>query len=252
MLRFKVGSSVIWPFVVLLIAFGAFYLKPWQTKPAETISVNAMGKAQAIPNIAKISATIESKNPDLDAARRENEDKVANLITSLKALGIEATDIKTDYISGGPGYEAIPDSKPVQTLIYPYPPRPNTNQFTTTIEITIRDFNNSDEIMAALTQNGATNLYGPNLTVSDDALEEAKSKARENAVSSARKKGQELAKLSGRSIGKTIKVSEQGDYGIPIPIYAAGGEVDLLQKSASIQPGQNDVTINLLVDFSLK
>ena len=241
-MKFKIAPNIVWPLVVLIVAFGAFYLKPWQTKPQQTISVSASGKTQVVPNIAKISASIESKNPNLDTARVENEQKVSTLVAKLKELGVDQKDIKTEYISAGPGYET-------QTLIYP--PRPNTSQMTTTLEITIRNFDISDEVIAALTQNSATNVYGPNLTVADEDLESAKSKARENAVENAKQKAQELAKLSDRKLGKAVKISEQGDFGYPIPILARG-EADLRAQASQIQPGQNEVTINLQVDFELK
>lgn len=238
--KVKTISFILWPLVILIVAFGAFYFKPWQQKAQDSISVTAEGKVDVVPNIAKITASIESKNPNLDQARVQNEQKVASLVAAIKELGVSEKDIKTEYISGGPGYD-----------IQIYPPRPNTNQLTTTLEITIRNFDISDEVVAAMTQNGATNLYGPNLTVSDETLEEAKSKARENAVENARKKAQELARLSERKIGKVTKIQEQGDFRYPIPLLAQG-EADLKRQSSLIQPGQNEVSINLLVDFSLK
>ncbi|OGD93113.1 hypothetical protein A3C33_04900 [Candidatus Curtissbacteria bacterium RIFCSPHIGHO2_02_FULL_42_58] len=241
MARIKLNQNLIWPLVVLLVAFGAFWLKPWQQKPQETISVTAEGKTQVTPNIAKISATVETKKPNLDNARRENEQKVSSLVNKLRELGIDEKDIKTQNISAGPGFE-----------IQPYPPiKPTTNQVSTTLEVTIRDFKKSDTIIAALTEQGATNLYGPNLTIDDQTLEQAKSKAREAAVDAARQKSQELAKLSRRKIGKVVKISEQGDFSIPPPIFAQGA-VELQQKASQIQPGQNEVTISLQVDFSLR
>lgn len=250
-------NSVIWPIVVLIIAFGAFYLKPWQTKPQETISTMAEGKADATPNVAKITATIESKNPNIDKARAENEQKVSAIVAKLTEIGVEEKDIKTQNISAGPGYEIqseqAPDNLPdgSQVQIYPHPARPNTNTFSTSLEITIRDFDLTDKILTTLTQNGLTNLYGPQLTVSDENLEEAKTKARENAVINAKKKATELAKASGRKIGKVVKISENSDFGYPIPIMARGA-AELAQKAAQIQPGQNQVTISLAVDFELK
>lgn len=243
LVKFKITPALLWPIIVLLVAAGSIYFKPWQTKPQETVSVSASGKTQVTPNVAKITASIQSTNPNLDTARQQNEQKVASLVNALNELGIDQKDIKTEYISGNPGYEA-------QIQIYP-PQRPNTNQLTTTLEITIRNFDNSDEVLKALTQNGATSLYGPNLTVDDDSLEQARSKARENAVENAKKKAQELAKLSGRKLGKAVKIQEQGDFGYPIPILAQG-EADLKRQASQIQPGQNEVTISLQVDFSLK
>ncbi|OGM54635.1 hypothetical protein A3F62_04895 [Candidatus Woesebacteria bacterium RIFCSPHIGHO2_12_FULL_44_11] len=247
-LKLKGNTALIWPLVVLAIAFGAFWLKPWQTKPTETISVTAEGKAHTAPNVATITATIETKNKDLDKARDENGQMVSTIVAKLKDLGTSEKDIKTQNISGGPGYQVM--DMP-QTQIYPAPPRPNTNSFSTSLEITVRNFDIADEVLAALTQNGATNLFGPNLTLDETAQEETKSKARENAVESARKKAEELAKLSGRKLGKAVKIQEQGDYGYPVPILARG-EADLKDKASLIQPGQNEVSINLAVDFELK
>lgn len=241
----KLNQGLLWPVVVLLIAFGAFYLKPWQTKPTGTISVTAEGKAQTAPDIAKITANIETQNPNLDTARAENEKKVSQLVEKLKNLKVNQKDIKTQNLSGGPGY-----AEPA-IQIYPAPRKPNTNSFSTSLEITIRNFDSTDEILAALTQMGATNLYGPNLTLSDEAQEKAKSQAREKAVDTARKKGEELAKLSGRKIGKAQNIKEQGEPVYPIPLMATS-EMDLKQKASQIQPGETEVTINLQVDFALK
>jgi len=246
--KLKGYTALIWPIVVLLIAFGAFYFKPWQTKPTKTISVTAQGKAQTAPNVATITATIETQNKNLDQARAQNEQKVSAIVAKLKDLGTSEKDIKTQNISGGPGYQVMDTP---QTQIYPIPPRPNTNSFSASLEITIRNFDTADEVLAALTQNGASNLYGPNLTLDENAQEEIKSKARENAIESARKKAEELAKLSGRKLGKAVKIQEAGDIIYPQPMMAQG-ELDLKQKASQIQPGQNEVTINLAVDFELK
>lgn len=246
----KITSSVLWPIVVLIIAFGAFYLKPWQTKPTETVSVTSEGKADATPDVAKITATIESKNPNIDKARVENEQKVSAVIAKLKQIGVEEKDIKTQNISAGPGFE-IQNMPAPDIQIYPPPKRPNTNTFSTSLEITIRNFQLADQILATFTQNGATNLYGPQLTLSDDELEEAKTEAREDAVESARKKATVLAKASGRSIGRAVKITEAGDFGYPVPLMAQSS-IELREKASQIQPGQNDVSINLQVDFELK
>lgn len=242
MFKFKIGSTAIWAIVVLVIAFGAFYFKPWQTKPVQTISVNASGTAKATPNVAKITATVETKNPNIDLARQLNETKVAAIIVKLTGAGIDKKDIKTQNISAGQSYEPT---------IMIYPPRPNTNLFSTSLEVTIRNFDTADSIIQTLTQNGATNLYGPNLTVDDEKLNTAKSEARKKAVENAKVKAQELASASGRKIGRAVKIQEQGDYAYPVPMYAVGG-TDLREKASQIQPGQDEVSINVQVDFELK
>ncbi|MCR4324744.1 MAG: SIMPL domain-containing protein [Candidatus Curtissbacteria bacterium] len=251
-MRNKPGyTALIWPIVIVILTLAAFWLRPWEAKTQETISVTAEGRTQATPNVAKVSATIETTNDNLDKAREENSQKVSNLVSAIKQLGVEEKDIKTQNLSGGPGYETSVGGTEPAPMIYPAPPRPNTNQVSTTLEITVRNFDKSDEVLAALTQNGATNLYGPNLTIDDETMEQARSKAREDAVEEAKSKAEELAKLSGRKLGKAVKIQEQGDFGYPVPMMARS-EADLMQKASQIQPGQNEVTINLAVDFALK
>jgi len=242
-MRPKITSSILWPIIVLTIALVAIWTKPWQTKTVQTISVSAQGKAEAVPTTAKITATVESKNPNLEKARNENKIKVDAIIAKLKTQGIAEKDIKTLNISAGQSYE-IP-------ITYPIPPRPNTNAFTTSLEIIVRDLKTADSVLSTLTSNGATNIYGPQLTVDDQKLEAAKSEARQNAVNNAKIKAKELAQASGRSAGKVVSIKEQGDYTYPVPVMAAGS-ADLLQKQSQIQPGQSDITINLQVDFELK
>src|SRR3989344_197283 len=249
--KIKLPTTIIWPLTILIIALGAFYFKPWQTKPSETISVTAEGKADATPNVATVTATIESKNPNLDTARAQNEQKVAKIINKLKEVGVNEKDIKTQAISGSPGYEILPDGSQVQTQIYTAPPRPNTNNFSTSLEITIRNFDLSDEILKILTQNGATNLYGPNLTLDEEAQNLAKSKAREKAVTQARTKAEELAKLSARKLGKVASIAEESNVIFPQPLLAIS-ELDLKQKATQIMPGQNEVSVTIQVGFELK
>jgi len=233
--------TIIWPIVILIIAFGAFILKPWETTKLETISVSGEGKVDVTPNVAKLSATIATKNQDLDIARKENEQKVTTLISRLKELQIAQNDIKTQSISAYPTRE-----------IQSFPPqRDTTNQISTTLEVIVRNFTIADAVIAVFTQNGATNINGPNLTLDDDSLEIAKSQAREQAVDNAKNKAEELALLSDRKVGKVTYINEQGGFNIPPPIFAQG-TAELIQKSSQIQPGQNEVEVILQIDFSLK
>lgn len=244
--------SIIWAIVILVIATGAFIFKPWQSQTQDTISVSASGKTQVTPNIAKLSATVSTKNDDLDLARQQNEEKVDNLISALIDLGIEDKDIQTQYISGGETIEI--QETPSQPDIQIFPPpdgRRKTNQVTTTFEVTIRDFTIADEVIAAFTQNGATNLNGPRLTVDDDTIETAKSTARKDAVANAKKKAQDLAEELNKKVGDPTNVTEQGDFGLPVPIFAQA-EADLQQKASTIQPGENEVSVTIQVDFELK
>ena len=245
------AALIVWALVILTIALAAFIFKPWQNKTQDTISVSATGKSQIAPNIAKLSATVSTSNDDLDLARKQNEEKVNNLINALKNLGVDQKDIQTQYISGGETYEIQSEPSRPDIQIYPPPTGKQTNQISTTFEVTIRDFTIADEAIAAFTQNDAANIYGPQLTVDDDTLEGAKSEARKDAVANAKKKAGDLAGELGKTVGDTTSVVEQGDFGIPVPLVARS-QTDLEQKASQIQPGENEVTVTIQVEFELK
>ena len=256
--KLKQGNSIalaliILAIVILGVAISAFILKPWESTPKETISVSAEGKTQVAPNIAKISATISTTNDDLDLARVQNEEKIDNAISAIKSVGVAEEDIKTQYLSGGPTYEILDiQDQSSSSFVPPRPPgQTKTNQISTTFEITVRDFDIADEVLAALTQNGATNLSGPRLTVDEDTIETAKSEARKDAVDNARKKASELAELSGKNLGDVVSINEGGGFRTPTPIFALS-EADIAEKVNTIQPGQNDVSVTIQVDFELK
>ena len=245
------AALIVWALVILTIALAAFIFKPWQNKTQDTISVSATGKSQIAPNIAKLSATVSTSNDDLDLARKQNEEKVTSLINALKDLGVDQKDIQTQYISGGETYEIQSEPSRPDIQIFPPPTQRKTNQLSTTFEVTIRDFTIADEVLAAFTQNGAANIYGPQLTVDDQTLEGAKSQARKDAVANARNKASDLAGELGKKVGDATSVVEQGDFGVPIPLIARS-ETELQQKASQIQPGENAVTVTIQVEFELK
>lgn len=237
-------NLIIWPATILLIFLGLVYFRPWQTVRVETVTVSAHGVTKTTPDVAQITATVESTNQDINTARAQNQEKVEVIITTLKNLGIDEKNIKTQNISAGPGFDT-------QIEIYPPPPRPNTNQFSTSLEITVENFDIVDETIEVLTANGASNLYGPNLTLSEKSKKQAEKQAREEAVESAREKAEELAKLSGRKLGEVVNIQEQGGVGFPQPIPLRA-EADFDQTVSQIAPGQNEVTINISAEFELK
>ena len=120
--KLKLNSNLAWPVVILIIALGAFILKPWQNKTPETITVSAQGKTQVAPDVAKLTATIETQNNNLDTARSQNQQKVSALVDKLKSLGIEEKDIKTEGYNSYPKYsnpEVCPMYYPANGIVPP-------------------------------------------------------------------------------------------------------------------------------------
>ena len=66
--------------------------------PSNVISVGGSATVTLQPDVAYVTTGVNSVNRDLAAARRDNNDRMAKVLTQLSKQGIEDKDIKTtDY-----------------------------------------------------------------------------------------------------------------------------------------------------------
>ena len=103
-------------------------------------------------------------------------------------------------------------------------------------------------ILDALVGQGANQIQGPDLSVDDrDAAED---EARSNAIASARARAALYAKASGLSVDRIVWIRETGSNYAPRPMIAMRAES--AKASTQIEPGEQDVTVNVAVRFLLK
>lgn len=225
--------------LISVIGVGVSVWQPWKVSQ-RNITVAGEGKVKSTPDVAKIQGGVETKKPTSTEAQKETTEKISKIIDVIKEKNIADKDIKTSEISAYPNYEYTNEKSTINGYVA-----------RTTIEVTIRDIDKGQEILNVMTENGVTNLYGPNLTFSDDKLKELKSEAQEEAVKAAKEKAEELASASGAKIGKVISITESGYSGGVIPMMGAGVG-DTKTESSTIQPGENEITVNVSVSYQLK
>lgn len=224
------------------IGIGISVWQPWKTSN-RTIEVNGEGKIKSAPDVAQISGGVEVKKPTANDAQTVATDTLNKILAAVKEKGIEDKDIKTENITTGPNYEY--SSSSMQT---------NGYISRASITITIRDISKGQEIVDLVTKNGGTNVYGPNLTFSDEKLEELKNQARDIAVGKAKAKADQLAKSTNARVGKIISISESSSSGgTVIPYLASDVAVSSTKESSStILPGESEVTVLVSATYALK
>lgn len=212
-------------------------------KPAQTITVTGEAKGDQANQKASFSAGVNATNADQKVATDEVKQKISAIITAVKAFGVEEKDIKTQNMSVYRMEDPI-------TLEGRQKFQPGDWRVDNTIEITLRDVAKAADLTQVLSENGATNIYGPNLTVDDsqDMKQQLFGKAMENAKA----KASALAKASNRSVGKVLSVHEGG---------AANGVYPMFDRAAMgmggggagpVEPGSTTITQNVTVVFELK
>jgi uncharacterized protein YggE len=205
------------------------------------ITVVGQGEAFGQPDQAQVQVGVETFAPEVSQATSENEATIQSIMEALAAQGIEDKDIQTtnynlwaEQIYGEQGPEGIAGYRV-------------NNQ----VNVTIRDINKVGEVLTAVTEAGANNIFGVYFSVADPAALE--DEARAAAVADARERANSLAELGGVELGDVQVISEVIGQAIPMSMGFGGGGFAMEQAATtSISPGQLSYNVQVQVTFAIK
>lgn len=216
------------------------------------ITVSGSGEVFAVPDIATISFGATEQAATAKGAQDKVTAKINPAIQYLRDAGIEEKDIKTTSVSVYPRYENVgapcgPYSCPPSTTkIVGY----EASQY---IEVKVRNTDSAGEIVAGLTENGATNISGPNFSIDDEDI--LVSEARAKAIVDAKDKAEKLADDLDVRLVRIIEFNESGGY----PPYFKAYEMDARvtnQAAGSAAPdlptGENKITSNVTITYEIR
>ena len=90
---------------IILFASLTTALAQYQQPPPQ-INVSGSAEIKVVPDEIRLSVAVESRNAALDAARLDNDTKIAAALAFLKQADVPDRDVKTDFISVRPDYDA--------------------------------------------------------------------------------------------------------------------------------------------------
>jgi uncharacterized protein YggE len=201
-------------------------------EPNRTLTVVGEGTASAEPDVAWINVGVETFAPTATEATRENDNKMAKILTKLQKLGIPDQDIQTSAYSINPEYNSQ-QSQPGQITGY---------RASNIVRVTIHNLEQVGSVLDQATQAGADTVNGISFGVEDQA--ELLAEARAEAVADAQARAVDLAQLSGLQAGGVLSISEVSGDG-PVPIANALG------AGPSIQPGQLEIHSRVQVTYAI-
>lgn len=197
-----------------------------------TVTVNGTGSVDAVPDQASFSFTVQTKAATAAAALARNGTDTSAVITAVKGTGVSSADIQTSQVSLDPVM-----SNDGTSIV----------AFTASDTITVSSLAvaKAGAVVDAAVGAGATNVYGPSLTLSSqDALY---AKALKAAVAQAKTKAQALADAAGEQLGAVVSIVEGGGA-VPIPFAKAAPAGS---ASTPIEPGTQEVDATVTVTFAL-
>lgn len=233
--------------VIVLGVLGASSLYRYNGSlfPARTIYVSAEGKTTVSPDIAKFSFSVVSEGTDPEKLAEGNNSKINKAIDYLKAQNVTSEDIKTAGYDLSPRYEY--DETKRRSFISGY-------TLTQTIFVKIRDFAKIGKILGGLPNLGVNQISGLTFEVEDQ--DHYLNDARKEAFEKAYAKAKIMAKQNGVRIKRVVTFSEnQGGYPMSrfsSAEYGKGGDAMMPTVAPNIEPGTQEVTVNVTVTYEIR
>ena len=232
-----VGMALVMAVPGAVTAQGATIVQPLA---GTRLDVSATGEVSRVPDLAIISAGVQTLQPTATAAIEENATRMERVRAALKRAGIADKDIQTSSISLNPEYRYVENQPPVLTGY----------RASNTVNVKFRDLKRSGAILDALVKEGANQLNGPSLTI--DKPEEAYDEARIKAIALGQRRADLYARALGKRVVRILSISESGaSIPGPMPMAYARDSAMAVSKTEII-PGTQDIQVSLSMSFELQ
>lgn len=215
------------------------------------ISVVGDGEVTAVADIASFSFGVTAEGEDAVTAQSASAEKMNAILDYLKGAGIEEKDIKTEYYNQNPQYE-YPQQICAAGMYCPPGERTLTGyEVTQSVSVKVRETDTAGDLIAGVTERGATNVSGVNFTIDDENVLMAE--ARAAAVADAKEKAEALADSLGVDIVRMTGFWENQpyyDYG-----YGMGGDMKAMSESSvspNLPSGENTITSQVNISYEVK
>jgi uncharacterized protein len=229
---------------VFMVAATAVKIREYRvigSTPVErTLTVSGMGSVRAASDVASVRAGVTVEAIDAGRAQRASNEKMENVVASLRGVGVSESDIQTSNYSVNPRYEYPRGGDRIL----------RGHVASQSVFVTIRDLEIVNGVFDALRSSGATDVGALQFSIDDTEALEAQ--AREEAIMNARARAQTIASQLGVRLGKATNFSESGFGSPPVMLeraMAAGGEMD---SASNIQTGENEITSSVTVTYAME
>jgi uncharacterized protein len=211
------------------------------TSKSDTFTVTGEGKVTATPDIAVVTAGVQTQGATVKQIQQELNTKINKITDAIKKLGVDSKDIQTTNYNVSPIYDYRNGTQRITGY------QANSN-----VTIKVRNLDSANGVVDAATANGANQIGGISFDVSDKT--KAENEARTKAVEEAKKKAELAAKTAGFSLGKVINYNENFG-GVPRPLMYAKAEMDLAAGNAAptqIEPGSSEIVVSVSLSYEIR
>ena len=209
------------------------------------IAVSGSGEVTATPDIARIRMGVRASGPDVATATAEVGRRMDAVVAALTKLDVAERDLVTRDVSI---YEDHREPRPLPTESGR--PEPSSAFVASNIlEVTVRDLDAMDRLLAAATKAGVNQMHGISFELEDRTA--ADDAALAEAMATAEAQARRLAELSGRELGEVVRVEVSDASGPSFPM-ARMAMAESADASMPVEPGELTVRRSVSVHYAWK
>ena len=217
-----------------------------------TMVVTGQAEVLTLPDEVIVTLGVESRDAELAAAKRNNDERVAKLLALAAEFEVGPRDVKSDYIGVEPKYREEEDALKVTLYLV-----------RRTTVIRLKSVARFEELLGRALESGANHVHAVEFATSE--LRRHKDRARSLALTAAREKAEAMASDLGVTVGRPVAVQEgwegcsssynSGWSGRGLFTYANSVEAvagDESNVGETFKPGQLRITANVTVTYELE
>ncbi len=184
------------------------------------------------PDLAIISAGVQSQASTAAAAQGDLASKASKLIARLKSLGVADSDLSTSGYWVGPTYD--PSGRSISGY-----------QANEQLNVKWHNVDTVGKTLDAIVQDGGATNVGVSFGLAD--AKSAQAEARSLAIADARSRAQAMASAAGVKLGPVVSVSDLSTSSRPPVGYGSATAAPV----SMVPVGQMDVSVTVEVDFAI-
>lgn len=227
----------------LLIASLAGVCSAAEEPKDRVITATGSGEVLVAPDQAIVTLGVLTENADVKVAQADNAQKMSSVVTAIEKTGIDKADIRTTGYTVDLVYEDGISSFARKVRLY---------RVTNMVRVTVRDVQRAGVVVDAGIAAGANQVNSVTLTLSETAMQAARTQALQKAVGSSRQEAQTVATSLGVNITGVRDASISGYY--PVPVRYEGGYAAAAKDMAAtpIEPGTLSVSASVTVNYFIQ
>jgi uncharacterized protein len=214
-----------------------------------TITVVGEGSITVQPDIASTSVGVEVSAPTVKEATTEAASRMEKILAAVKAQGISDKDIKTSNYSIN--YEQPQPANSGLTKPAASSDQGGTYHVSNMVTLKIRDLSKVGQVIDAVVNAGANNLWGVDFTIEDTSKYEVQARAK--AIADAQERAADLARLSKVAVGQVVEVSEViGNTGMRNALAFSNAKGMGGGGPGPVLPGELEIATQIQMTFTIE